>query len=80
MPDYVVYNVAKAGLRGLTHALARDLAPNSLKRGGAGPDRLADDGQIAAAERERILSQVPLKEKAALRRLPKAVKYPHMRR
>ncbi len=27
MPDYVVYNVAKAGLRGLTHALARDLAP-----------------------------------------------------
>lgn len=76
MPDYVVYNVAKAGLRGLTHALARDLAPEIRVNAVApGPIVWPDDGQIAAAERERILSQVPLKREGGVAQMAEAVKY-----
>lgn len=82
MPDYVVYNIAKSGLRGLTHALARDLAP---KHEGAphirvnavapGPIFWPDDGQIDAQERARIIEQVPLKREGGTEQIAEAVKY-----
>lgn len=76
MPDYVVYNVAKAGLRGLTHALARDLAPAVRVNAVApGPIAWPDDGQIASAERERILAQVPLGREGGVGQIAEAVKY-----
>ena len=76
MPDYVVYNVAKAGLRGLTHALARDLAPAVRVNAVApGPIAWPDDGQIAPAERERILAQVPLRREGGVGQIADAVKY-----
>ncbi len=76
MPDYVVYNVAKAGLRGLTHALARDLAPAVRVNAVApGPIAWPHDGQIAASERERILAQVPLGREGGVEQIAEAVKY-----
>ena len=76
MPDYVVYNVAKAGLRGLTHALARDLAPAVRVNAVApGPIAWPDDGQISPVERERILAQVPLRREGGVGQIADAVKY-----
>jgi pteridine reductase len=76
MAGYVIYNVAKAGLRGLTHALARDMAPEVRVNAVApGPIDWPDDGQISAAERERILSHVPLKREGGSAQIAEAVKY-----
>lgn len=76
MPDYVVYNVAKAGLQGLTHALARDLAPEVRVNAVApGPILWPDDGQITASERARILAQVPLHREGGVAQIAAAVKY-----
>jgi pteridine reductase len=76
MAGYVVYNVAKAGLRGLTHALARDLAPEIRVNAVApGPIEWPDDGQITDAERERILDHVPLKREGGVAQIAEAVKY-----
>jgi pteridine reductase len=76
MAGYVVYNVAKAGLRGLTHALARDLAPEIRVNAVApGPIEWPDDGQIPAEERERILQHVPLKREGGVAQIAEAVKY-----
>jgi pteridine reductase len=82
MAGYVVYNVAKAGLRGLTLALARDLSPTH--QGGScvrvnavapGPIHWPDDGQIDAKERARILDHVPLKREGGVEQIAEAVKY-----
>jgi pteridine reductase len=76
MPGYLLYNVAKAGLRGLTLALARDLAPEIRVNAVApGPIEWPDDGQIPAAERERILAQVPLHREGGTAQIAEAVKY-----
>lgn len=76
MPGYVVYNVAKAGLRGLTLSLARDLAPDVRVNAVApGPIEWPDDGQIPAAERARILDHVPLKREGGADQIAEAVKY-----
>ena len=76
MPGYVVYNVAKAGLRGLTRALARDLAPEVRVNAVApGPILWPDDGQITAEERARILAQVPLEREGGAEQIAEAVKY-----
>lgn len=76
MPGYVVYNVAKAGLLGLTRALARDLAPEVRVNAVApGPIEWPDDGQISAAERARILDQVPLRREGGADQIAEAVKY-----
>ena len=76
MAGYVVYNVAKAGLRGLTHALARDLAPEIRVNAVApGPIEWPDDGQISDEERARILEHVPLKREGGTAQIAEAVKY-----
>jgi len=76
MPGYVVYNVAKAGLRGLTLSLARDLAPDVRVNAVApGPIEWPDDGQIPATERARILDHVPLKREGGADQIAEAVKY-----
>ncbi len=76
MAGYLIYNVAKAGLRGLTQALARDLAPEVRANAVApGPIEWPDDGQISSEERERILDHVPLKREGGVAQIAEAVKY-----
>lgn len=82
MPDYVLYNVAKSGLRGLTHALARDLAPAHegaphvrVNAVAPGPIHWPDDGQIDSTERNRIIEQTPLKREGGMEQIAEAVKY-----
>ena len=76
MAGYVVYNIAKAGLRGLTVALARDLAPEIRVNAVApGPIEWPDDGQISEAEKARILNHVPLKREGGAAQIADAVKY-----
>jgi pteridine reductase len=76
MAHYVIYNVAKAGLRGLTHALARDLAPRVRVNAVApGPIQWPDDNQIDDAEKARILSHVPLQREGGADQIAEAVKY-----
>jgi pteridine reductase len=76
MANYVIYNVAKAGLRGLTHALARDLAPRVRVNAVApGPIQWPDDSQISDAEKARILRHVPLQREGGADQIAEAVKY-----
>ena len=76
MKDYVLYNVAKAGLRGLTHALAIDLAPQVRVNAVApGPIGWPDDDQISDAEKARILDHVPLRREGGFEQIAEAVKY-----
>jgi pteridine reductase len=76
MKNYVLYNVAKAGLRGLTHALAIDLAPHIRVNAIApGPIVWPDDNQISAAEKARIIDHVPLKREGGFEQIAEATKY-----
>lgn len=76
MAGYVVYNIAKAGLRGLTAALARDLAPEIRVNAVApGPIEWPEDGQIPELEKSRILDHVPLGRVGGVAQIAEAVKY-----
>ena len=76
LADYLIYNVAKAGLRGLTQALAGDLAPEVRVNAVApGPIEWPDDGQISPEERARILDHVPLRREGGVAQIAEAVKY-----
>lgn len=82
MANYVVYNIAKSGLRGLTLALARDLAPAHegapyvrVNAVAPGPIHWPDDGQIDEQEKARILDHVPLKREGGVEQIAEAVKY-----
>ncbi len=77
LKDYVVYSATKAGLAGLTRSLALELGPDIRVNGvspGAiiWPDGAAD---YPAAERERIVNQVPLKRIGSPEDIAGAVKF-----
>ena len=77
LKDYVVYSATKAGLAGLTRSLALELGPdirvNGISPGAiVWPDGTAD---YPAAERERIVNQVPLKRVGSPEDIAGAVKF-----
>ena len=74
--NYVVYSVAKAGLSGLTRALARDLAPEVRVNAVApGPILWPEDDAFDELSRQRIISHTPLKREGAPDDIAKAVYY-----
>ena len=80
LKDYVVYSAAKAGLAGLTRALALELAPqvrvNGVSPGAINwPDDAANSGQFPPAERARILAATPLGREGGEDEIAKAVAF-----
>jgi pteridine reductase len=61
LKGYAVYSIAKAGLAALTRSLALELAPK-VRVNGVAPGAIAwpEDGQLDAAERERVVATTPL--------------------
>ena len=77
LKDFVVYSVAKAGLAGLTRALALELGPEVRVNGVAPGAILWPDGDqhFAPAEKGRITDQTPLKRIGSPEDVAGAVKY-----
>lgn len=76
MRGYPVYSSAKAGLQGLTRALAIELAPHVRVNGVApGPIDWPENGQIDAAQREAIISHTLLKRSGRAEEIAAAVKF-----
>jgi pteridine reductase len=77
LKDFVVYSVAKAGLAGLTRALALELGPDVRVNGVAPGAILWPDGDqhFAASEKGRITAQTPLKRIGEPDDVAGAVKY-----
>ena len=75
--DYAVYTVAKAGLAGLTRALALELAPDVRVNGVAPGAILWPEGgaHFSPAERARITEQTPLERIGSPEDVAGAVKY-----
>jgi pteridine reductase len=74
--NYVVYTVAKAGLPGLTRALARELAPEVRVNAVApGPILWPEDEAFDENSRRRIIAHTPLKREGAPDDIAKAVHY-----
>ncbi len=76
MPGYLLYNIAKAGLKALTESLAIDLAPE-VRVNAVAPGAIMwpEDGQLEPAERERILAQIPLGREGGAEAIARAVHY-----
>ena len=77
LPDFLVYTVAKAGLAGLTRALAVELAPE-VRVNGVAPGAIMwpDSGKhYDAAERERTIATTPLARIGGPEDIAGAVKY-----
>jgi pteridine reductase len=73
---YVVYNAAKAGLSGLTRALARELAPEVRVNAIApGPILWPEDGQFDELSRQRIVSNTPLRREGSPDDIARAVHF-----
>lgn len=73
---YPVYCAAKAGLVGLTRALALELAPEVRVNGIApGAIEWPEDGQFAAAEREAIVEHTLLKRTGRPEDIARAVRF-----
>ncbi len=76
MRDYAVYCAAKAGLLGLTRALAVDLAPHIRVNGVApGAIKWPENGQISSAEGEAIISRTLLKRTGNAGDIARAVRF-----
>jgi pteridine reductase len=77
LPNFLVYSVAKAGLAGLTRALAIELGPD-VRVNGVAPGAILwpDEGRhFDAGERERITSTTPLERIGSPEDVAGAVKY-----
>jgi len=77
LKDYVVYNIAKAGLAGLTRSLAVDLGP-MVRVNGVSPGAILwpDAGNAYPPEEQlRIVDQTPLKRVGGPDDIAGAVKY-----
>jgi len=77
LKDFAVYSLAKAGLAGLTRALAMELAPE-VRVNGVSPGAILwpDEGRhFDASERERITAQTPLARTGNPEDIAGAVKY-----
>jgi 3-oxoacyl-[acyl-carrier protein] reductase len=64
VPGYTAYTPAKAGLHGLTLALARELGPRGINVYTVAPGMIAETGQTAHwddARKAPILAQIPLR-------------------
>ena len=77
LKDFLVYSVAKAGLAGLTRALALELGPEVRVNGVAPGAILWPDGDehFAPSEKGRITEQTPLKRIGSPDDVAGAVKY-----
>ncbi|MEN9560455.1 MAG: hypothetical protein RLZZ502_1666, partial [Pseudomonadota bacterium] len=76
LKGYLTYNVAKAGLQGLTAALARELAPDVRVNAIApGPIAWPDNGQFSPQEREHILAHTPLQREGGMIEVARAAKF-----
>jgi pteridine reductase len=76
LKSYVVYSVAKAGLSGLTRALARELAPDVRVNAVApGPVLWPEDDAFDELSRQRIISHTPLKREGSPDDIANAVHY-----
>jgi len=77
LKDFVVYSVAKAGLAGLTRALALELGPE-VRVNGVAPGAIVwpdGDEHFAPSEKGRIVEQTPLKRIGSPEDVAGAVKY-----
>lgn len=76
LPGYPVYSVAKAGLAGLTRALAIELAPQVRVNGvSPGPIAWPEDDQFDAAARAEIVAHTLLKREGSPSDIARAVRF-----
>ena len=76
VPGYTAYTPAKAGLHGLTLALARELAPRGINVNTVAPGITAETGQTAKWDEARtsaILAQIPLRRLGSVEDIASAV-------
>lgn len=76
LAGYPVYSAAKAGLLGLTRALALELAP-AVRVNGVAPGAILwpDDGQFPTEERERIVAHSLLRRAGSPQDIAGAVRF-----
>lgn len=73
---YALYCAAKAGLAGLTRALALEMAPEVRVNGVApGPIEWPEDGQFARAEREQIIRHTLLQREGSPTDVARTVRF-----
>jgi pteridine reductase len=76
LKNYLVYSVAKAGLAGLTRALARELGPEVRVNGIApGPIIWPEDGSFDEVTRQRVISHTLLRRTGEPDDIARAVYY-----
>lgn len=76
LPQYPLYSAAKAGLAGLTRALAVELAPAVRVNGvSPGPIEWPEDGQFSAAERRGIIDHTLLKRAGSTTDIARTVRF-----
>lgn len=76
LPRYPLYSAAKAGLAGLTRALAVELAPAVRVNGvSPGPIEWPEDGQFPAAERQYIIDHTLLKRIGSATDIARTVRF-----
>ncbi len=76
LPRYPMYSVAKAGLAGLTRALALELAPEIRVNGiSPGPIAWPDDGQFPPEERRTIIEHTLLKREGGFSDIARTARF-----